>query len=203
VSCEQFALESIGAGPAGQPSLLLHRQQLAPRALLAVCGEIMTDEEEAEKALEKISVESDEDLAFEFLGYKEVEKDGVRSLFYLTPGSKREAECRTALLRLLRGGGDLSGALRWRLAGLLDPKSNDDRTLVIEKRAKGGTNEPTTARAIEIARAMAAVVNAGGNRERAIEAAIQQFGISRSSAERAFKEHTNPWIIKPNKSAMN
>ena len=177
---------------------------LAPRAPSAVCGEIMTDEEEAEKALEKISVEFDEDLAFEFLGYKAIEKDGVRSLFYLTPGSKREAECRAALLRLLRGGADLSNAIRWRLAGLLDPESTvDDRVMVIEKRAKGGTNEPSTARAIEVARSMAAVVNAGGNREKAIEAAIQQFGISRSSAERAFKDHANAWIIKPHKSAMN
>ena len=147
--------------------------------------------------------ESDEDLAFEFLGCKEIEKDGVRSFSYLIPGSKREAECRRALVRLLRGTADLSNALRWRLAGLFDPKSSDDRALVLVKKAKGGANEPSTMRAIEIGRAMAAVVRAGGNRESAIEAAIQRFGISRSSADRFFRKRLVVWLREPDKSDMN
>jgi hypothetical protein len=179
------------------------KRKAGPKEAASSSADFEAQIADIERKLIDEPTESDENLAAEFLLNKEIEKDGVRSFSYLTPGSKREVECRAALLRLLRGSADLSNALRWRLASLLDPDSGDDRALVIRKRTKGGVNEPSHSRAIEVARVMADVLNANGNHESAIKAAMQQFGISRSSAERAFRDHIGPWIIKPDKSAMS
>jgi len=144
-----------------------------------------------------MTTETDEDLALEYLGGKQVEKNGVRSFAYVKPKSDRERECLRAISRLLRGDRELSHAIRWRLASLFDPQPlSEERQLTIRRRGRGGANEPSALRAIEIGRSMAAMIDAGRNREEALDDAERRFGVSRSTAERAFREHGDVWRVK-------
>jgi hypothetical protein len=142
--------------------------------------------------------ETDEDLAFEYLGCRVIERDGVTQFAYVSPGSERERACLQAIARLLRGVGDISTGLRWRLAALFDPETSiEARQLVMKRRAGGGANEPTEVRAVQVARMIAAEINANRKLEDALDLAEQRYGVSRRTAQRAWRDHGAVWIRKP------
>jgi hypothetical protein len=138
-----------------------------------------------------MTIETDEDLAIEYLGCKAIDRDGVIEFVYVEPGSDRETECLTALCRLLSNiNQEISFGLRMRLATLFDPKSLiERRQLVMQPRLRGGPNEPSDMRSVMIASDLAAELNAGHKLESAIAAAVQRYGVSRPTVQRAWRAH--------------
>jgi hypothetical protein len=137
-----------------------------------------------------MTIETDEDLAIEYLGCEAIDRDGVIEFVYVEPGSDRETECITALCRLLSNiNQEISFGLRMRLATLFDPKALiERRQLVMQPRRRGGPNEPSDARNVAIARYLAAEVNAGEKLDSAVRAAELGYGVSRSTVMRAWRD---------------
>lgn len=134
--------------------------------------------------------ETDEALAIEYLGSKQSDSDGVVKFTYVKPGSDRETECINALCRLLRSREEISIGLRWRLATLFDREAPvEARQLVFKRRRRGGPNEPSDARWLAIAIAMAAEIKADHGLESAIAAAVKRYGVDRSTVLRAWRKH--------------
>lgn len=142
--------------------------------------------------------DTDEELAFEYLGCKVIEREGFTQFAYVTPGSDRERLCLQAIARLLRSDGEISTGLRWRLAALFDPETSiETRQLTMKRRAGGGANEPTEVRAVQVARMIADQINSNRKLEEALDLAEQRYGVSRRTAQRAWKDHGAVWIRKP------
>jgi hypothetical protein len=136
-----------------------------------------------------MTIETDEKLAIEFLGCEATEHDGVVEFNYVEPNSDREKECLAALCRLLRGREPISTGLRWRLATLFDADADVEARQLVFVRRRGGPNEPSDARSVMIARDLATELNAGHKLESAIAAAVQRYGVSRPTVQRAWKAH--------------
>jgi hypothetical protein len=137
-----------------------------------------------------MTIETDEDLALEYLGCKAIDRDGVIEFTYVEPDSDRETECLRALGRLLRGREPISIGLRWRLATLFDPDETTEARQLQFHRRRGGPNEPSDARSVMIARDIAAVTNEGhGFFESAVAAAVERYGVSRPTVLRAWRTH--------------
>jgi hypothetical protein len=140
---------------------------------------------------------ADEDFAQAFLGGLWEEKGGVVSHRYFEKGSEIEARAQAALVRLLRGDRPLTDAIRWRLAGLFDPKSSDDRQLKIAPRRKG-PKRVTPELAFEIARYIAVQYKHEGVKiEAAMAAACKRYSVSLRTVERAWAEHKSGPLIRP------
>lgn len=144
---------------------------------------------------------SDEDLASEFLhGLWLGGPRGQRRHVYLDFDSDREREARAALARLVRNyDQELGHAIRTRLAALIDPETiGEPRELVIRYRSvelRAGGKQPQYVRDVEIAFDIAAEVNEGGKVEAAIAEASKRFGVSLSTAKRAWSKYGKTWRI--------
>jgi hypothetical protein len=138
----------------------------------------------------------DETLAFAFLAGIVEEKDGVVSHRYFEKGSEIEAGAQAALVRLLRGDQPLSDAIRWRLAGLFDPKATDERQLKIVNRRRG-PQKITAALSLEIALYIAGqYVKDGTKLESAKEAAAKRFNVALRTATRAWAENKDGPMVQ-------
>lgn len=138
--------------------------------------------------------ETDEELALEYLGHKRIQRGSVTDFVYLEEGSDRERQCIGALIRILRGPEEVSAIIRWRLAGLFDPDHTvEARKLTIVRRRAGGINQPSEARDIAIARDLAAAVAVGDKLDSAVRAAELEYGVSRPTVMRAWKDNGKIW----------
>jgi hypothetical protein len=148
---------------------------------------------------------TDEDLAMEFLaGYVYQEPDGKVSYKYDEPGSDGERTAKVALVRLLRNGSPLSNIIRWRLAALFDPDHTAEaRELHIKPRSRHGAKPPQYVRDVEIARIIAAEVNANGKIEAAKAFVMKRYGVKESTVDRAWRKHGKAWLLRQDPSNIN
>jgi len=141
--------------------------------------------------------QTDEDLAMEFLGSRFEHHGDKVSIKNLLPGSAREKECQTALVRLLRGAPPISTMIRWRIAALFDPEhTQESRKLVIALRHKG--KQPNHPRDLMIASDIAAELATGRDMESSVAEVKQRYGVSRAQVLRAWKKNkTSPLAKDP------
>ena len=135
----------------------------------------------------------DEKLAREYLTGRIIEgPDGKPQHQYLESGSEEEREAKAALGRLLRTD-NLSSYIRWALAGMHDPESKlHSREFVIKNRSGGA--QPNHVIDIAIAMDVAQAVDSGTKLEAAIQKAVERYGVSRSTAFRAWEDHGRVWL---------
>jgi hypothetical protein len=170
------AIIPLARGRLASRTIAVHRRDL-PRVSSRRCGG------------DSMTIETDEKLAIDFLGCEASEHDGVVKFSYVEPGSDREKECLAALCRLLRGREPISTGLRWRLATLFDADAEVEARQLVFVRRRGGPHEPSDAKSVMIASDVAAELSAGHKLESAIAAAVQRYGVSRPTVQRAWKAH--------------
>ena len=154
--------------------------------------EHLTDEE-----LTLAYLKRDENLALEYLvGKLEKGEHGKIDHKFHEPGSEEETRSRAALIKLLRNLRELSPAIRFALAGLLDSDSQYvERKITIENRRPGP--QPHHALDIEIAWFIAVEIAAGEKMEAVKEAAKQRYAVSMSTIDRAWADHKDSELIGP------
>ena len=138
---------------------------------------------------------ADENLALEYFDGK-FEKDDRGKMIHRfhEPGSEEEARSRAALIKLLRESRELSPRIRFRLADLLDPDSQEERTFTIANRRSG--RQPHHALMKQIAWFIALKIAHGEKMEATKEAVKELYGVSMSTVDRAWADHKNSELIK-------
>ena len=131
------------------------------------------------------------------LGLVKEDSKGRISHTHLEAGSDLENQARAALARLLLNcDRELPHNIRRRLAALIDPAhEHEPRELVIQPRKRGRQSDYLID--VEIARDIAAAVNADEKIDAAVKIAAEKYGVSERTARRAWAEHRSVWIIRP------
>ena len=129
---------------------------------------------------------TDERLVLEYLYYRVFKRNAALEYAYVEPGSDRELECLAALGRLLRGEQFNRATLLWLADGV------EARQLRLVRRRAGGPNYPSDARKADIAVCVA--VNAGKQIKCGILLAMERYGVSESTATRAWAAHMPVWF---------
>jgi hypothetical protein len=150
----------------------------------------------------------DERLASDFLTGRIIDGASSWSHQYLEPGTAEEREARAALVRLLRSDAPLNDWIRRRLAVLFDYDFEhgggpdhflhvlrlETRMLVFKNRSSGA--QPQPARDFTLAEYVARKMADGIKVESAIQEAMDHFGVERPTAFRAYREHSEPIILR-------
>jgi hypothetical protein len=136
----------------------------------------------------------DDQLVWELLlGCRIRNADGrVVRITYLKPGSKRERDAKAALVRLLKSDRELSSGFRSALSTFFDADHPyETRELVFKNRKRG--IQPNRYLEMSIAEDIALKVMSGVQIESAVQSAVKNFGLNRSTVFRAWEKHRHFW----------
>lgn len=146
-----------------------------------------------------MTCKSDDELAMEYLAGVIEERGAHVSASFLKPNSASEQEARKALVRLLRNGFQLSDAIRWRIAALLDvDHPYESRKLVIVNRAH--STQPNHTRDFLIARQIAVELAGGRHLEEIYRDVEDRYSVSRSTVQRVWADARGSSLTKDPRS---
>jgi hypothetical protein len=138
--------------------------------------------------------DSDADLIDDLLFCSQLQTSKVRARRYIRPGTQRERDARAALARLLCSKQQLTDPIRFALGVLLDPRQNTRPYGLVLRNLKGGRQLSGLEDAIASHIAKRRI--AGVLHKIAVQEAIEKYGVSQSTVDRAWRHIGDFWLYK-------